>query len=34
MSEPARMEAERTPPASLEVRVGSATNALQPIPGA
>ena len=34
MSEPARMETERTPPPALEVRVGSSTNALQPIPGA
>ena len=34
MSEPARAEAERAPRAPLEVRVGSATNALQPIPGA
>ena len=31
MSEPARAEPPRPP---LEVRVGSATNALQPIPGA
>jgi signal peptidase II len=34
MSEPARMETERAAPPALEVRVGSATNALQPIPGA
>ena len=33
MSEPARVEQERARP-PLEVRVGSATNALQPIPGA
>lgn len=32
MSEPARAEPPRRPP--LEVRVGSSTNALQPIPGA
>ena len=31
MSEPARAEPQRAP---LEVRVGSATNALQPVPGA
>ena len=33
MSEPARVE-ERAERPQLEVRVGSATNALQPIPGA
>ena len=34
MSEPARVEPERAARPPLEVRVGSATNALQPIPGA
>lgn len=34
MSEPARAEPERAVRAPLEVRVGSATNALQPVPGA
>ena len=34
MSEPARAEAAREARPPLEVRVGSATNALQPIPGA
>jgi signal peptidase II len=34
MSEPARLETERAASPALEVRVGSATNALQPIPGA
>jgi len=34
VSEPAQMEPERTAPPALEVRVGSATNALQPVPGA
>jgi signal peptidase II len=34
VSEPARVEPETTPSRTLEVRVGSATHALQPIPGA
>ncbi len=34
MSEPARVDTERASRPTLEVRVGSATNALQPIPGA
>ena len=34
MSEPARVDPERAARPPLEVRVGSATNALQPIPGA
>ncbi len=34
MSEPARAEAAQQPRPTLEIRVGSATNALQPIPGA
>ena len=34
MSEPARIDTERASRPNLEVRVGSATNALQPIPGA
>jgi signal peptidase II len=34
MSEPARADAQQAQRPNLEVRVGSATNALQPIPGA
>ena len=34
MSEPARVDPERAARPPLDVRVGSATNALQPIPGA